>query len=349
MRRPTSRPVARAPSTSASIRWSVGCGASASSSSPRRSTPEQAAQLAQRLAPRALDGQRRRARVVWLVADHSPRRAGLHDHRRHRVCDQVVQLARDPHALVEHRRAGAVLALELELPSRLLELGREPPATPHRPPGQPREAPKMNGGKIRSPVTSGVWITATRPMPPRITASPKRSLHPRAYAPTEYATTAVVAAPSSQPLDDVDPEGHHRREDHRDRHEHRERRHPAPCGRERHRNADQRPSPGDGRSRSTARSPSPRSSSKPTASAQSPRCRARDPHAGTSARGKLARTRKPPPGRGPASNRPALQRDALAQSDQAVTALDPHPRAHRVPSSLTSTTSRRRGRSPPAG
>ena len=62
--------------------------------------PEQAAQLAERLAPAALDLGERRDRVVGLGVEDAARGAGLHDHHRDRVRDDVVQLARDPAALV---------------------------------------------------------------------------------------------------------------------------------------------------------------------------------------------------------------------------------------------------------
>ena len=89
---------------------------------------EQRAHLGERLAPGALDqlGGGDRARRVAL--EDPPRAAGLDDHHRDRVRDDVVHLARDPAALVGDRALGLRLALLVRAHGGLVQLGGEPRA-----------------------------------------------------------------------------------------------------------------------------------------------------------------------------------------------------------------------------
>ena len=76
---------------------------------------EQPAQLVERLAPGHLDGGDRAARPLGIARGGAPRGLGLHEHDRHVVGDDVVQLARDPRALLEDGRALALRAVALDL------------------------------------------------------------------------------------------------------------------------------------------------------------------------------------------------------------------------------------------
>ena len=87
--------------------------------------PEQAAQLAERLAPAALDLGERRDRVVGLGVQDAAGGARLDDHHRHGVCDHIVELARDPPALVGHGRGGLCLAFDLQALVAQRELARQ--------------------------------------------------------------------------------------------------------------------------------------------------------------------------------------------------------------------------------
>jgi hypothetical protein len=66
---------------------------------------EQPAQLVQRLAPRRLDRAEGLARGLRARQREPAGDGRLHGHRAQRVRDHVVQLARDPRALVGHRVA----------------------------------------------------------------------------------------------------------------------------------------------------------------------------------------------------------------------------------------------------
>ena len=76
--------------------------------------PEQPAQLVQRFAPGALDRLEGGLREVRPREREPARARGLHGHPAQRVGDHVVQLARDPRALVDHGAAGGVRAPALE-------------------------------------------------------------------------------------------------------------------------------------------------------------------------------------------------------------------------------------------
>ena len=77
---------------------------------------EHAVQLADRLAAGLLDaGERLALAFAGRVAAEQPAHAArLQDHHRDAVGDRVVQLARDPRALLDDRGAGLLLALELD-------------------------------------------------------------------------------------------------------------------------------------------------------------------------------------------------------------------------------------------
>jgi hypothetical protein len=86
---------------------------------------QQPAHLGQRLTAGGLDGAERADRRVGIAVEDAPRSAGLHDHDRDRVGDDVVQLARDPRALAHHGVALALAALALDLARPRGELGGE--------------------------------------------------------------------------------------------------------------------------------------------------------------------------------------------------------------------------------
>ena len=67
-----------------------------------------------------LDRGQRLLRLGRIAVDHDARGAGLDAHHAHVVGDDVVQLARDPHALLEHRAPRVLLALALGLQGALL-------------------------------------------------------------------------------------------------------------------------------------------------------------------------------------------------------------------------------------
>ena len=80
--------------------------------------PEQAVQLRDGLPARRLDRGQRLLRLGLIAVDHEARGARLDAHHAHVVRDDVVQLARDPHALLEHRPPRVLLALALGLQRR---------------------------------------------------------------------------------------------------------------------------------------------------------------------------------------------------------------------------------------
>ena len=75
---------------------------------------EHAPKLAERLAPRARDRDEGLARTVGIVLEQRLARLGLHHHRADAVRHDVVQLARQPGALVGDRRALSCLLLACE-------------------------------------------------------------------------------------------------------------------------------------------------------------------------------------------------------------------------------------------
>jgi hypothetical protein len=84
--------------------------------------PEQAAELAQRLAARRLDRRQRRPRPRRLRVKDVGARRRLNDHHAHVVRDHIVQLTRDPGLLARHRAARLLLPLALEADRLGLEL-----------------------------------------------------------------------------------------------------------------------------------------------------------------------------------------------------------------------------------
>ena len=134
-RRPrrAARPAGRrraASSTSASRPASPGCGASAGLSSAARAGRRAAG--AARPAPRARSAcDRRRApggRRSGSASSRPRPGLGLHDHHAEAVGDHVVQLARDPGALLGHGRPRLGLARLLGPLGALGQLGRSPVA-----------------------------------------------------------------------------------------------------------------------------------------------------------------------------------------------------------------------------
>ena len=76
---------------------------------------EQPVQLDDGLAARGLDRAQDLLRLLGLAFHHAPGGACLDAHHADVMRDDVVQLARDPHALLEHRAPGVLLPLPLEL------------------------------------------------------------------------------------------------------------------------------------------------------------------------------------------------------------------------------------------
>src|SRR6266567_6103642 len=122
MRSCTGNPAVCICSTSDWSESSPGCGPIASSSSSERRIPSRRRNSTRALAPARLD----RAEDV----DHALRVAyemwsclRLHDDDADAVCDHVVELARDPSALVGDCPLRLLLALAFELRRALLEVG----------------------------------------------------------------------------------------------------------------------------------------------------------------------------------------------------------------------------------
>jgi hypothetical protein len=68
--------------------------------------PQHAAHVGHGPATRPLDGRQGRARVLRPLVDGQPGGPGLDDHHAHVMADDVVQLARDPVALILDRAIG---------------------------------------------------------------------------------------------------------------------------------------------------------------------------------------------------------------------------------------------------
>ena len=120
---------------SAPRRSSEGCGECSASSPSGRRMPSSRRISVSASRPVASTAPSARDRGVGVAVEHAARRAGLHDHDRDRVRDDVVQLARDPHALARHGVALALGALALEL------LGARPSARRSGARGRGRRAP----------------------------------------------------------------------------------------------------------------------------------------------------------------------------------------------------------------
>ncbi len=120
----TGRPVARTCSSSSPSRSRPGIGARdrrrvAGTDDPadrgrRRQDAEHPAHVGQRLASGRFDGGERPSGPPPAVVERAQRRAGLDDDDAHVVGDDVVELARDPLALLGDRPGVAFLALALE-------------------------------------------------------------------------------------------------------------------------------------------------------------------------------------------------------------------------------------------
>ena len=121
-------PASRERATSAPRRSSDGCGACSASWPSGRRMPSRRRISVSASRPVVSTAPSARDRGVGVAVQHAPRRSGLDDHDRDVVRDDVVQLARDPRALGEHRRAVALGALALELAALLVETPAEVPA-----------------------------------------------------------------------------------------------------------------------------------------------------------------------------------------------------------------------------
>ena len=101
--------------------WATpGWGASPSSSPSWRRNPSRRCSSATACRLDVLDRGQRVLRLGLIAVDHDARGAGLDPHHAHVVGDDVVQLARDPHALGEHGAPRVLLALALGLQGALL-------------------------------------------------------------------------------------------------------------------------------------------------------------------------------------------------------------------------------------
>ena len=98
---------------------------------------EQTAHLVDGLAAGYLDRRQRLAHVRLLALEDARRCARLDDDHADVVCDDVVQLAGDPGALVDDRDSRLQFPLLVELERERLELDRPLPATMDDPPDQP--------------------------------------------------------------------------------------------------------------------------------------------------------------------------------------------------------------------
>ena len=103
---------------------------------------EQRPHLGERLAPGALDQLGGRDRAGRIALQDPARAAGLHDHHRDGVRDDVVHLTRDPAALVGDRALGLRLARLGGAHGGLVQLGGEPRAAAHSATGDQEEHPE---------------------------------------------------------------------------------------------------------------------------------------------------------------------------------------------------------------
>ena len=87
---------------------------------------DEPAHLGQRLAPGLLDDLERLALLLLIGLEPTANRARLDGHHAHAVADDVVELARDPGALLGDGFASFVLPLALELLGTLLRVGSLP-------------------------------------------------------------------------------------------------------------------------------------------------------------------------------------------------------------------------------
>jgi hypothetical protein len=98
-----------------------------------------APQVGQRLAAGLLDHPQRFTRRCRVRGGHEPRRAGLNDHHAYVVCDDIVQLARDPVALFTQCPRGPPPLLVAQAGGRLRQLARQPHVAGHDKAGRGRD------------------------------------------------------------------------------------------------------------------------------------------------------------------------------------------------------------------
>jgi hypothetical protein len=149
--------------------------------------PEEPMELGDRLPTGRLDRAEHADGLLGMAVQYPPCGSGLDSHHAHVMGNDVVQLTGDPHALLEHRPAGLLLPLALELgrPFRQLPLPprNERMATPSRH-GRAMTPPWYSSRKLLATSTSSVCGPAKNSSR---TTSPRRR-------PTFRATTSVRRA-----------------------------------------------------------------------------------------------------------------------------------------------------------
>ena len=148
---------------------------------------EQPVQLEHGLAAGVLDRAEHLLGLGGLLRHDAPRRAGLHAHHADVVGDDVVQLARDPHPLLEHGAAGVLLPLALQLARPCRELALAIPPRPDRQTEQDRKGDGHGVVGEQNGLVEGQILHRPRPCRRRPRARPRR----RARAASTATTSAV--------------------------------------------------------------------------------------------------------------------------------------------------------------
>ena len=163
-----------------------GCGPSARLAVGAAQEPEHPPQLAERLAPRARDRDEGLACPLGIALEHRLARLGLHHHRADAMRDDVVQLARQPRALVGDRGALARRLLAGKRVEQEVLTAHDPPRAPRR----RRSAPTANAA------SPSARREAQRE---RCDESPTTALRRSEYAATEYEATSSASPPTARP------------------------------------------------------------------------------------------------------------------------------------------------------
>jgi hypothetical protein len=120
--------------------------------------PEKAPHLGERLDPACFDRVEGFPCLFRLRRERAPSAARLNDDDADRVCDDIVELARDPNSLLRDRRASPLLALALRRQRPRLEVPLAEPAMADRATGQPRPADDEEEEEVAAGIRAfGVW------------------------------------------------------------------------------------------------------------------------------------------------------------------------------------------------